>query len=78
MQRLAVEPRTPKAKVFQFVTGVEPEMHYVLKAVLLRPVYHGPAVEDDGTTQVRVLRALEQLCTAPGQRPLACVEQRSL
>ena len=70
VQRLALEPRIPKVEGFQFVTDVDPEMHFLLKAVLLRPIYLGPAVEDDDTKQVRVLRAFEQLCTAPpGEDP---------
>jgi hypothetical protein len=58
VRRLALEPRIPKVEGPQFVTDVDPEMHFLLKAVLLRPIYLGPAVEDDDTKQVRVLRAV--------------------
>ena len=40
-------------------------MHYVLEAVPSHPIYHGPVVEDCDTKHLRVLRAFEQLCTAP-------------
>jgi hypothetical protein len=55
VQRLALEPRIPKVEGFQFVTDVDPEMHFLLKAVLLRPIYLSSAVEDDDTKQVRML-----------------------
>ena len=64
-QRLALEPRLPKVEGMQFVTDIDPEMHFLLKAVLLRPLYLPPASEECATRQLRTLRAYEQLCTAP-------------
>ena len=41
VQRIAIEPRIPKVEGFQFVTDVDPEMHFLLKSVLLRPIQLG-------------------------------------
>ena len=38
-QRIAKEPRVPKPEGYRFVTEADAEMHYLLKAILLRPVY---------------------------------------
>lgn len=65
VQRLALEPRLPKVEGLQFITDVDPEMHFLLKAVLLRPVYLPPAIDDSDTRQLRTLRGYQELCTAP-------------
>jgi len=41
VQRIAIEPRIPKVEGFQFITDVDPEMHFLLKSVLLRPILLG-------------------------------------
>ena len=69
MQRLSVEPGILKLEGFQFVTDVDPEMHYLLKAVLLRAIHLGPPVDGE-TRHMRMLRAYRELCTAPdGDEP---------
>ena len=62
VQRLAVEPRIPKPEGFSFITDIDPEMHYLLKSVLLRPI-RLPQKQPEETNQLRMLRAYEALCT---------------
>ena len=64
-QRIAKEPRVPKPEGYKFVTDADAEMHYLLKAILLRPIYLPDKFEDDETKQMLQLRAYRDLCTAP-------------
>ena len=69
MQRLAVEPRVPMVEGMQFVPETNAECHYMLQAILFRPVYLPPAAEDETRSQ-RLLRGYRELCTPPaGQGP---------
>ncbi|CAK0911448.1 unnamed protein product, partial [Prorocentrum cordatum] len=69
-QRLAVEPRIPKAEGFQFVSAESNvETHYLMKSVLLRPVHLPGADGPNDTKELRYLRACEHLCAAPGGEP---------
>ncbi|CAK0850189.1 unnamed protein product, partial [Prorocentrum cordatum] len=61
-QRLAVEPRIPKAEGFQFVSAESNvETHYLMKSVLLRPVHLPDADGPNDTKELRYLRAYEHL-----------------
>ena len=65
-QRLATEPRIPKVEGFQFVSaGSNAETHYLMKSVLLRPVFLPCADEDIHTKELRYLEAYKRLCSAP-------------
>ena len=65
-QRIAKEPRVPKPEGYKFVTDADPEMHYLLKAILLRPIYlPEDELEDNETRHKKQLRAYQDLCTAP-------------
>ena len=55
----------PKPEGYKFVTDADAEMHYLLKAILLRPIYLPDQLEDDKTKQMLQLRAYRDLCTAP-------------
>ena len=69
MQRLAVEPRVPMLEGMQFVSEANAEAHYMLQAVLFRPVYLPPE-EVNESRNVRLEKAYLALCTAPaGQDP---------
>ena len=68
-QRIALEPRVPKPEGFRFITDADPEMHYLLKAILLRPIYLPLQREDDETKQMLLLRAYRDLCTPPEGEP---------
>ena len=69
-QRLAVEPRIPKADGFQFVSAESNvETHYLMKAVLLRPVHLPDADGPNDTKELRYLRAYERLSAAPEGEP---------
>ena len=68
-QRIAKEPRVPKPEGYKFVTDADAEMHYLLKAILLRPIYLPDQLEDDETKQMLLLRAFRDLCTAPEDEP---------
>ncbi|CAK0841403.1 unnamed protein product, partial [Prorocentrum cordatum] len=69
-QRLAVEPRIPKAEGFQFVSAESNvETHYLMKSVLLRPVHLPDADGPNDTKELRYLRAYEHLCAAPEGEP---------
>ncbi|CAK0862279.1 unnamed protein product, partial [Prorocentrum cordatum] len=69
-QRLAVEPRIPKAEGFQFVSAESNvETHYLMKSVLLRPVRLPDADGPNDTKELRYLRAYEHLCAAPEGEP---------
>ena len=71
IQRIAREPRVPKPEGYNFVTDADAEMHYLLKAILLRPVYLPERQRDDETNQMLLLRAYRDLCTPPEDRPVA-------
>ena len=68
-QRIAREPRVPKPEGYRFITDVDAEMHYLLKAILLRPIYLPEQPEDDETKQMLLLRAYRDLCTPPENEP---------
>ena len=61
-QRLAWEPRVPMVEGMQFVSDSNPEVHYMLQAILFRPIYLPPAAEDESKQQC-LLRAYRGLCT---------------
>ena len=65
VQRITKEPRVPRPEGYRFMTTVDPEMHYLLKAVLLRPVYLPSNVQETETKQDVLLRAYRGLCTPP-------------
>ena len=65
-QRLCMEPRIPKVDGFQFVSvDTNPETHYLMKSILLRPVYLPPADDRLASKDLRYLEAYKALCTAP-------------
>ena len=76
IQRLSREPRVPRVEGMKFESLANPEMHYLLKSVLLRPVFLSPeeATTEPSPTkssvreprQLRLLRSYELLCTEPG------------
>ena len=62
-QRLATEPRIPKVEGFQFVNeDANSETHYLMKSILLRPVYLPIANEHVYTRELRYLQAYKRLC----------------
>ena len=62
-QRLATEPRIPKVDGFQFVNeDANSETHYLMKSILLRPVYLPIANDDVYTKELRYLEAYKRLC----------------
>ena len=76
MQRLAQTPRVPKLEGIRFETDANPEMHYLLKSLLFRPlhlpdptVFQSPerpqGTEQYKASDLRALQMYEQLCTAP-------------
>jgi hypothetical protein len=68
-QRIAKEPRVPKPEGYRFITDVDSEMHYLLKAILLRPIYLPEQPESDETKQMILLRAYRDLGTPPENEP---------
>ena len=68
-QRITKEPRVPKPEGYKFITDVDSEMHYLLKAILLRPIYLPEQPESDETKQMLLLRAYRGLCTPPENEP---------
>ena len=77
IQRLSREPRAPRPEGMKFESRANPEMHYLLKSVLLRPVF---LCAEEATTeaspikrllreplQLRLLRSYELLCTTGGR-----------
>ena len=71
IQRIASEPRVPKPEGYRFVTDADAEMHYLLKAILLRPVYLPERQGADETNRMLLLRAYRVLCTPPEDWPVA-------
>ena len=69
IQRIAKEPRVPKPEGYRFITEVDSEMHYLLKAILLRPIYLPEQPDSDETRQMILLRAYRDLCTPPENEP---------
>ena len=65
VQRLASEPRVPRVEGMQFVGEADREMHFMSKAVLLRPVYLALAGDEQETRHLRILRSYQQLCVPP-------------
>ncbi len=65
IQRIAKEPRVPKPEGYRFITDADAEMHYLLKAILLRPIYLPDRMESDESKQMMLLRAYRDLCTPP-------------
>ena len=55
----------PKPEGYKFVTDADAEMHYLSKAILLRPIYLLDELEDNETKLKLQLRAFRALCTAP-------------
>ena len=58
-QRIAKEPRVPRPEGYRFVTDADPEMHYLLKAILLRPIYLPDQRAETDTKEELQLRAFE-------------------
>ena len=46
-QRITKELRVTKLEGYRFITDVDPEMHYLSKSILFRPVYLPQTVEDN-------------------------------
>jgi hypothetical protein len=70
VQRLATEPRVPMLEGMQFVTAAQdPETHFMLKSIILRPLNIVPAEGECHTRQQRTLETYRQLCTAPPDEP---------
>ena len=63
VQRLSVEPRVPMLEGMQFVSEANAESHYMLQAILFRPVYL-PSAEENESRDMRLLRAYKGLCTS--------------
>ena len=77
IQRLSREPRVPRVEGMKFESLANPEMHYLLKSVLLRPVHLSPEETTPDASpikrlvrephQLRLLRSYEILCTDAGR-----------
>ena len=73
IQRLSREPRVPRVEGMRFESLANPEMHFLLKSVLLRPVHLSPEEQTAEPSpikrltrepaQLRLLRSYEALCT---------------
>ena len=70
-QRLSREPRVPRVEGMRFESLANPEMHYLLKSALLRPVFMGlvastnePSPSNLEPVRLRLLRSYEPLCTS--------------
>ena len=64
-----MEPRVRKPEGYRFITNVDSEMHYLMNAILLRPVYLPEQPDSDDTKQMILLRAYRDLCTPPENEP---------
>ena len=76
VQRVAQTPRVPRLEGIRFETDANPEMHYLVKSLLFRPLclpslqaFQSPE-RPEGTaarkaSDLRILQMYEQLCTAP-------------
>ena len=61
-----MEPRIPKVEGFQFVSRESnAEVHYLMKSILLQPLYLPLANDEVYTKELRYLAAYKALCTAP-------------
>ena len=67
MQRLTQEPRVLMIEGMQFVPETNAEVHYMLQAVLFRPVLLPPP-EGLETRGMRLLSACKELCAAPDRQ----------
>ena len=63
-QRIATEPRVPRPEGFQFVSeSQDPETHFMLKSVLLQPLFLEPWDEEErDDRQLRIIETFKQLC----------------
>ena len=52
IQRISKEPRVPKPEGYRFITNADSEMHYLLKSILLRPIYLPEDPEGDETKKM--------------------------
>ena len=52
IQRISKEPRVPKPEGYRFITNADSEMHYLLKSILLRPIYLPADPEGDETKKM--------------------------
>ena len=59
----------PKPEGYRFLTDGDSEMHYLLKAILLRPIYLQKRTEDDNSNEMIILRSYRELCTPPENEP---------
>jgi len=68
IQRLSREPRVPRIEGMKFHSEANPEMHFMLKSLLLRPIHlqsHDEANTDGGDTRtMRLLHAYQSFCTS--------------
>jgi len=74
IQRLSREPRVPRVEGMRFESVANPEMHYLLKSALLRPIFISASGSNDEfnlmesfnpePVQLRLLRSYEPLCTS--------------
>ena len=80
-QRVALSPRVPRVEGMRFEADTNPEMHYLLKSILFRPLvlpdseaFQSPerlsSQEPYKASELRILQMYKQLCTAPpGESP---------
>ena len=77
IQRLSREPRVPRIESLKFQSESNPEMHYLLKSLLLRPL-HLPLPEDNSKEKdsrlLRLLQSYQTFCTSsnPSEKWHAC------
>ena len=68
IQRLSREPRVPRIEGMKFHSEANPEMHFMLKSLLLRPILlqsHDEANTDGGDSRtLRLLHAYQSFCTS--------------
>ena len=64
-----MEPPVPKPEGYRFITNADSEMHYLLKAILLRPIHLPEQPDGDDTKHMILLRAYRDLCTPPENEP---------
>ena len=70
MQRLAVEPRVPMVDGMQFLSDKDPETHFMLQALLFRPVYLKPFGEGGfASRSEQLIDAYKELCMPPIGEP---------
>ena len=67
IQRLSREPRVPRIEGMKFHSEANPEMHYLMKSLLLRPIHLPPPpvdVDQGDSKLLRLLHAYQAFCTS--------------